>query len=133
MDALSSMIRMRLLPSGAVLDMASLRPGTGEFENEHGAAAGPVARHAQRAAELLRGEGPAVQAEAVSVHARREAVREQAGHVFRRDAHAVFDDAYAHAGRRGFDAQGDQLVGSARFVARVLGVAHEIYENLQHL
>src|ERR1700733_7886623 len=133
MDALSSMIRMRLLPTGPVLDMAGLRPGKGKFENEHGTAAGPAARHAHRAAELLRGESPAVQAEAVSVHAGREAVREQAGHVFRRYADAVVDDAYAYAGRRRFDAQRDELVGSAGFVARVLGVAHEIDQNLQNL
>src|ERR1700688_4483561 len=133
MAALSSMIRMRLLQSGPGLDMVTLCKGARKLENKRGPAARPVARHAQRAAELVSGERPAMQAEAVPVDARREAVREQAGHIFRRDAYTVVDDAYAHAGRRRFDAQRDELVGSAGFVARVLGVAHEIHQNLQHL
>src|ERR1700722_3055340 len=133
MDALSSMIRMRLLASGPELDMAGLRAGTWKLENEHGAAARPVAGHAQRAAEFLRGEGAAVQAEAVPVDAGREAVREQARHVFRRDAHTIVDDADAHPGRRRLDAQRDELVGFAGFVARILGIAYEIHQNLQDL
>src|ERR1700675_1826538 len=101
---------MRLLPSGPMLDMAAVRRVAGKLENERCAAAGPVAAHAQRAAEFLRGERTAVQTKAVSVDASREALRKQAGHIFRWYAHTVVDDGYAHADRRRFHAQGDQLV-----------------------
>src|SRR5271165_5990083 len=116
MDALSSMIKMRLLPSGPMLAMAAFAHGAGKLENERCSAAGSVAGHAQRAAELLRGKRTTVQTEAVSVNASREPVRKHAGHILRRYAHTVVDDAYAHAARRRFDAQSDELVRSAGFV-----------------
>src|ERR1700680_2820865 len=106
MAALSSMIRMRRWLSEAALGKGGLRGAARQLENERCAAARPVARHEQGAAEFLCGERSAVQAEAVPGRAGREAVSEKAGHILRRDAHTVVDDANAHAGRRFFDAQG---------------------------
>src|ERR1700737_970974 len=126
MAALSSMIRMRRLASGAELAMGGLGGAARQLENEGRTEARPVAGHMQRAAEFLRGECPAMQAEAMPVYSSREAVREQAGHVFRRNSPPIVDDANAHAAGRAFDAQGEKLVGPARFIARVLGIAHEI-------
>ena len=34
---------------------------------------------------------------------------------------------------RALDAQRDEFIGPARFVARVFGIAHQVHENLQHL
>src|SRR6266403_586324 len=133
MAALSSMIRIRRLARAAESGTGILRRAARQLEHECRAASRPVARHEQRAAELLGRERPAVQAEAVPVHASREAVREYPGHVFRGNSHAIVDDANAHTGRRAFYAQGEKLVGPARFIARILGVAHEIHQNLQHL
>src|SRR6185437_9637175 len=106
MAALSSMIRTRRLAVVCGLDMRGLRRAAGQFEHEGGAAAGSVALHAQRAAELLRRERAAVQAEAVPGGARGEAMAEQPRHVLRRDADAVVDDADAHAAFGRLDAQG---------------------------
>ena len=64
---------------------------------KRGAAPFAFALGAQGAAELLRGERAAVQAETVARGARREAVLEQPRHVLRRDADAVVGDRDAHA------------------------------------
>src|SRR5882762_9214916 len=103
MAALSSMIRMRRLAGGGESATGGLRSAARQLENERRAKARPVAGHMQRAAEFLRGECPAMQAEAVPVHSSREAVRKQAGHIFRRNTHPVVDDANAHAAGRAFD------------------------------
>src|SRR5579859_4204320 len=113
MAALSSMIKMRRLARGPELGTGSLRRAERQFENERRTASRSVARHQQRAAEFLGGQRPAMQAEAVPIHASREAVREEAGHIFRGDAHAIVEDANAHTGRRAFDAQGKKLVRPA--------------------
>src|SRR5258708_4948717 len=133
MAALSSMIRMRRLARAVESGTGRLRRVARQLEDECRAASRPVARTEQRAAEFVEGERPAVQAEAVPIHARREAVCEQAGHIFRGNAHAIVDDANAHTGRRALYAQGQKLVGPARFIAGILGVAHEIHQNLQYL
>src|SRR5258708_38493321 len=113
MAALSSMIRMRRLARGVESGTGRLRRAARQLEHECRAASRPVARHEQRAAEFLGGESPAVQAEAVPIHARREAVREQAGHIFRGSTHAIGDDANAHTGRPALYAQGKKPVGPA--------------------
>src|SRR5258708_16111642 len=87
MAALSSMIRMRRLASGTELAMGGLDKAAGQFEDECRAETGPVAGHAQRAAEFLGGERPAVLADAVAVHASREAGREQAENMFLVERH----------------------------------------------
>src|ERR1700734_914328 len=133
MAALSSMMRMRRLARDVGLAMSGLCRAAGQFESECGAAARSAARHPQRAAELLSRECPAVQAETMPVHASGKTVSEQAGHIFRGNAHAVVDDGDVHTGRRLFDAQRDEFVRSARFIARVLGVAYEIHQYLQDL
>src|ERR1700727_1657921 len=123
MAALSSMMRMRRVAREVELAMSGLCRSARQLESERGAAARSAARHPQRAAELLSRERPAVQTETMPVHASREPVSEKAGHILRGNAYAVVDDGDVHAGRRPFDAQGDELVGSARFIACVLGVA----------
>ena len=85
---------------------------------------------AKSAAEFLRGEGTAVQSKTMARGAR-EAVLEQPRHVLRRDADSVVLDR-DDAGRDGRDAQGDLLVGAARVVAGVLGVAHQVDDDSQH-
>src|ERR1700730_14868884 len=119
MAALSSMTKMRRFASGAELATDGLGIAAGQVENECRAEARPIAQHTQRTAQFLSGERPAMQAEAVSVHAGGEAVREQAGHVFRGNADPIVDHANTHAGRRLLDPQSKQLVRSARFVACV--------------
>ncbi len=58
---------------------------------------------------------------------------EQAVHVFRGDADPIVDDRDAYSLRRGGNAQDDELFRLARLVAGILGVPHQIDENLQHL
>src|ERR1700738_997959 len=109
MAALSSMIRMRRLASGAELAMGGLGSAARQLENECRTEARPVAGHIQRAAEFLRGECAAMQAEAMPVHSSREAVREQAGHIFRRNTHPIVDDENTHPTGCAFDAQGEKF------------------------
>src|ERR1700687_6248014 len=99
MAGLSSMIRMRFAPSGPVLDMGGIHRGERKLENERCTTARPVAFHEQGAAEFLGGERPAMQAETVTGGTRREAMSEQAGHVFRGEAHAVDAPAQERHGR----------------------------------
>src|ERR1700679_3348567 len=129
MAVLSSMTRMRRLASGAELGTGGLRRSAWEFENEGRAVSRSVAHHAQRAAEFLRRERPAMQAEAVPGRAGREAVGEKPGNVLQGDAHPIVDDADAHARRCALDAQCEKLVGPSRLIACVLGVAHQIDQN----
>src|SRR3984885_16206167 len=133
MDALSSTINIRRWASDAGSATGGLRAVVGQLEYERGSAARSLAGHPQRAAEFLRRKSAAVQAEPMSVRAGGKAVSEEARHVLRGNAHSIVDDADAHAGRSLLDAQGNQFVGPARFIAGVLGVAHQIHPDLEHL
>src|SRR5579871_158179 len=131
--ALSSTINTRRLMTGVALDTVHAPRLPWQLEHEACAVAEPFARGAQAAAELLRGDRPAVQAEAMPGLARRKAMVEQPRHVVGRDADAVVDDRDAHAAWDLLGPQRQQLVLPAGLVAGVLRVAHEVDEDLQHL
>src|SRR5450631_423759 len=133
MAALSSMMRMRRL--GAFEScMGTIFPShTGQFEDECGAPARAVAFSMQGSSQLLSRECAAVQAKTMPRLSSRKAMGEQAVHIFRRDANPVVDDRDAYPLRRRGNTQDDDLLGLARLVAGILGVAHQIDENLQHL
>src|SRR5665213_1915820 len=133
MAALSSMMRMRRMTKEAKLTTGMLQGNARQFEYEGGAASRPVTLGMQGAAKFLGCERATVQAEAVAGLTGGEAVSEQAVPVLGEDADTVVDDGDAHADRGAFYAQGDEFFGFTRFVACVLGVAHEIHQNLQHL
>src|ERR1700736_4165156 len=104
MAALSSMMRIRRLTRAVKLSISGLRIAARQLENERRTASQPVAHRMQRSAEFLSGERAAVQAETVPGLAGGEAMSEKAAHILCGDAHAIVNDADAHAVYRTLDA-----------------------------
>src|SRR5580658_10128435 len=96
MAGLSSIISSRWVSSSGSSAMGRLRLGEGQRQGEGSPLAGSGTRALQRTAEVLGGQRAAVQAEAVAVFARREAVTEDALEVLRRYADAGIDDGHHH-------------------------------------
>src|SRR5579862_4573825 len=105
-----------------------------QFEDEGGTFAWAVAVDGERAAHFPGGQRTTVQTETVAVFASREAVRKDAGEIFRGNAHAVVDDFDSNPIRSGsIDAKADDAICRIIRVARIFGVAKQVDEYLDHL
>src|SRR5579863_4927745 len=116
----------------ASVELATLL-STRQFQREGGTAAEAVAVRGQRSAQLLGGQGTAVQAKSVSGLARREPMSEEAAHRVGADAHTIVDYGNSHSVVTGCDADRYSLVWIPRVIASILCIADEIDEDLQHL
>ena len=103
--------------------------GAGQVEREGGALAGARAGDGEGAAHLLGGEGAAMQAEAVAIFLGGEAVGENAGEVFRRDANAVVAHRDAKTVGSVSDADGECFFARLNLGAGLLGIADEVDED----
>src|ERR1017187_9853407 len=114
------MMRRRLLKT-AVEDLSTggIPRRARQLENESRAASWPLAFSTQRSTQFLGRQRATVQTEAMPGLTRREAVIENATHILWEDAHPIVNDGDAHAVRCTLDAQGHELIGSARLVACV--------------
>src|SRR5258706_16369942 len=132
MAALSSMMRMRRL-GGFESCMGGVPSHVGQFEDECGAKSRAVAGREQGPSQLLSRECAAVQAEPMSRLSSRKAMGEQTVHVFRGYADPIVDDLDAYSLRTGGNGQDNDLFRLARLVAGILGVPHQIYEDMKNL
>src|ERR1019366_23662 len=125
------MMRMRwLLTAVEDLSTSTLRGHARKLKNERRSATGTVTLGVQRSAELLGRERATVQTEAVTRLAGRETVREKGLPILCGDPHAIVDDGDAHTIDRALDTQREQFIGSTRFVAGVLAIAHQVHQYL---
>ena len=97
---------------------------------DDGALAGTGAFCEQRAAQCLGRQGAAVQSEAVTVRASREAMIEDSVQVLLRDSDPGINDGDQRRIVRCANPDGHTLLAGLRFVAGVLGVANHIYQDL---
>src|SRR5689334_9886966 len=113
--------------------MRGLQRLTRHLQDERGTLFRTCTFATERATELPRSNGAAVQANAVSGGTSGKPVAEEAAHVLGSDTDAVVDDRDAVKRLIAFDAQRQQFFLFTRLGAGVLGVADQVHENLQHL
>src|ERR1700751_1242579 len=133
MRGLSSIMRRRWMSRLASLAMAALRSGERQRQREGRALADAGAARKERTSELTRGEGTAVQAKAMAVGTRGEAVVEDTLEILRWDADAAVDDRDRDAFRGRADAHRHAFLAAWQLGAGVLGVTDHVHEDLQHL
>src|SRR5580658_2225286 len=133
MAGLSSIISRRWVTRSDSSAMGALRRGERQREREGCPCARTCALGAQRSTQFLGRQRTAVQPEAMTVFARGEAMTEDTVEILRRDTDAGVADGDDDLVCVEPYADRHALLGAAGFVTRILGVADDVYQDLQDL
>ena len=111
----------------------SLLPIERQFEGERGTFTWTITEHGERTTHFFGRQRPAVQAEPVTIRFCGKSVRKNTCPILRGDAYAIVGHRHLDRPVSVGDAQRQAFVGATRLNTGIIGVAHQVHKNLQHL